>query len=651
MSNIKRQDYLKDEISKIEEEVTSINNTVNNLSIPKKTSELINDSNFLTEHQDLSNYATKKDMIGDNFEVPEGEIWVKSTNETLDGFTVNEDGYLVMVNTNANVDLNGKGITFIKFGASETIAKIQLYNNSIKKLDVSMLPNVERVFLQDNPICLDKEALENFIETLPDRNGKAIGSITVSDQDIRREVEYGAIKKEWYFGSLLQFDSTKYAKVGSWIKESGLVDVWESAEYGEGTSVVLLDCGYSSDLKSIDYDNVELYAADGTGNTFLASALSSQGNNYYHGNSALTLAIGNGAVVYGGAPKSKALAIKIVDESRGMPIVSTIKASWEKIKEYAQKNEVVAMEWSNTNSGASLNFEDLIDFFESMQNPSLYSKGTCILIDASGNYGQHYSDPLREFRLGSLNGNISLGGYNSITAADKNTTPRVDLDLGFYSYKISIEKTKGTKLAMSGTSIGAHALNGCVAIVYNMLKKKNKGVPPTNKELYNYIIKHTRKPTSSMKVSQVGNGLFSLLAYNDTAIEKPKITRNGWSDEALTLLGDDINFEMGSISKEGIVSSDTRISSTKFIDIPKGTYTITKKDTNWNLALRFFNQDETFYGSTVNGVDFTSFVKVTEFTTPKDLKFKITLGKVGDPTLNLNNNIYITDLFQITKTN
>ena len=85
----------------------NLKNKVDNLVIPSKTSDLENDSGFITEHQSLDDYITKSDTVGlitntgdvdtNNYLVEHQDISGK-----LDKSEVFSNGVFTTVNTNSN---------------------------------------------------------------------------------------------------------------------------------------------------------------------------------------------------------------------------------------------------------------------------------------------------------------------------------------------------------------------------------------------------------------------------------------------------------------------------------------------------------------------------------------------------------------------
>ena len=173
--------------------------------------------------------------------------------------SLSEDGKgIIELGSHTTLDLNTQGIKSITINNATTLNKLIAYGNNLVELRVNGSENLQYIHIHNNPICSDKNALILLANDLVDRNGKAFGSIIIGDttdsanntaiQTLRREIEIYFIGKDWYFGSTLLYTDTnlKY-----WIKKSGVVDIWESAEYGEGSTVSVADVGFSK-LNCVD---------------------------------------------------------------------------------------------------------------------------------------------------------------------------------------------------------------------------------------------------------------------------------------------------------------------------------------------------------------------------------------------------------------
>lgn len=146
--------------------------------------------------------------------------------------------------------------------------------------------------------------------------------------------------------------------------------------------------------------------------------------------------------------------------------------------------------------------------------------------------------------------------------------------------------------------------------------------------------------------------------YYDSVSDTIKVytAKTGWRKVALAeqtftpVLTSGASFEVGTVSgSTGELSAqDNRVRTIDFIDLKKGDYKLEYIDTSYNIALRFYNSDETFYGTTVNGINFTGFTTATNLTLISDFKIKILVGKSDNSNIS-SDGFDITKIFQIKK--
>ena len=133
-----------------------------NLEVPTKTSELINDSNFLTEHQDLSNYATKS-------EIPDVSTFI--TQEQLEAKDYADKAYVAEKVTEAvtggQVDLSPY---LKKTEASSTYVKKEAGKSLIADTEITRLASVTNY---------DDTSISNRIKTVED-NYSSLATVATS---------------------------------------------------------------------------------------------------------------------------------------------------------------------------------------------------------------------------------------------------------------------------------------------------------------------------------------------------------------------------------------------------------------------------------------------------------------------------------------
>lgn len=459
--------------------------------------------------------------------VPSGKIWLKTSTGTYNDLEVNEDGFFEL-SVSSTMSLNGKNITHIFIGSNANLTKLVIYNNEINRLDVSACTNIRYIHIHDNPICNNRVAMENMLNSLPDRNGKAFGSIVVSNQEIRREVEPIAIEKDWYFGSTIQYDTAKLANCDNWLKNTHVMDIWESAEYGEGANVCILDSGFSPDLNNVDYSRVIVKTCHPELGTGLPANMST--NTKYHGNTALCTIGGNGTKIQGCAPKCNMYCIRmadddgIVDKYEYLEMIRILKEDFKDIT-FATYSYPIFY-----NGGYDITTKDIFDMTAPIMRISDYTEAGGLFIQCGGNSGDYYTTPIPEVGdQGTFKGGIEVGAlWQEDNTSTNWTSPRNTMDVSTYGTNFRFEKTKGDYSGiMSGTSQACQSLAGYGALIFNLLKKKLNR-EPSSYEMYDFIITRTDKSkvndTTKLKM---GNGRFDFMAYNSSPFKVPKIIEYG----------------------------------------------------------------------------------------------------------------------------
>lgn len=227
------------------------------------------------------------------------------------------------------VDISGNEITEVEISNCNNLQKLFIYNNNINSLNLSELSNLQYIHMQNNPICKNKELMTQMISALPDRNNKAFGSIVMYDfvpprnfesmteeqrsiRELRKELEKTSIPKDWYFGSAIMYDEVEKNKVPNTVTMSNVVDIWESAEYGEGAVYASLYEIYVPNQTSEWNKDVFLAKYDITSTGEVVESTQTDSNTSYdtgHGTSTNSILISQGNEMYGLIPKAKCIAI------------------------------------------------------------------------------------------------------------------------------------------------------------------------------------------------------------------------------------------------------------------------------------------------------------------------------------------------------
>ena len=480
----------------------------------------------------------EESTITDNsciIEVTDASATVKATfdNGSTTSVSLSEDGKgIIELGSHTTLDLNTQGIKSITINNATTLNKLIAYGNNLVELRVNGSENLQYIHIHNNPICSDKNALILLANDLVDRNGKAFGSIIIGDttddanntaiQTLRREIEIYFIGKDWYFGSTLLYtdSSLRY-----YIKNSGVVDIWESAEYGEGTTVAIADIGFSK-LNCVDSTTRWKYPLNassqaGTDSNPLPLPTNTLGYlntaTLNHGNLAQTCVGGSltSTTGKGIAPKCSIIPIKLGDAKAGYFYSNELVKMMTHVLNHQDEIDTLVMStsvsWFNERL-ANNNFYKLKELSKKFMYDTEIT--FCAADKNSTNANSDFSKEVytAEFPM-FLEGAICCGAAQSNNAILSSTCPNSALQWVFYGQDITYEISTHKTTKASGCSPANFLLGGCVALMTNLLTKKF-GRKPTREEKEKYLLERTI-PYSNLVMKQAGNGLFNFMAYND----------------------------------------------------------------------------------------------------------------------------------------
>ena len=480
----------------------------------------------------------EESTITDNsciIEVADASATVTATfdNGSTSSVSLSEDGKgIIELGSHTTLDLNTQGIKSITINNATTLNKLIAYGNNLVELRVNGSENLQYIHIHNNTICSDKNALILLANDLVDRNGKAFGSIIIGDttdddnntaiQTLRREIESYFIGKDWYFGSTLLYtdSSLRY-----YIKNSGVVDIWESAEYGEGTTVAIADIGFSK-LNCVDSTTRWKYPLNassqaGTDSNPLPLPTNTLGYlntaTLNHGNLAQTCVGGSltSTTGKGIAPKCSIIPIKLGDAKAGYFYSNELVKMMTHVLNHQDEIDTLVMStsvsWFNERL-ANNNFYKLKELSKKFMYDTEIT--FCAADKNSANANSDFSKEVytAEFPM-FLEGAICCGAAQSNNAILNTTCPNSALQLVFYGKDITYETSSHGTTKASGCSPANFLLGGCAALMTNLLTKKF-GRKPTREEKEKYLLERTI-PYSNLVMKQAGNGLFNFMAYND----------------------------------------------------------------------------------------------------------------------------------------
>ena len=440
-----------------------------------------------------------------------------------------------------SLDVNGSQITAMYFGDNTTLTKLVAYDNNISKLNLSKLTKIQKVHIHNNPICNDEIAMREMIISLPDRNGTYLGSIVTSNQIIRSAIETVAIDKEWYFGSTLQYDAkaTTINNVNYYIEKAGIYDIWESAEYGEGRTVFMVDTGFSNNLSNIDYTNTVIKTYNCQGKEYSDGWQcprpsgfdgEEENSNMYNGNIDFTILFGNGKgatkPIYGIIPKAKAILSRLSDDYGSKYTPSYYSPLIDQLRKHSHEIDAITLP-IGTMPGRPTS-DKVIDLYSKIAKPSLLTEGGVVCNCSAGDYGDDSQPIYDQATYGALKGSMHIGWATDSGGMQSQSGRQKSLDFMFYGMNINGESPANTQRTANSTSQASVLMGGICCLVKNMLEKKYRRTP-TSEEIYDFLRKHTNGRGNGDK-HRVGNGLFSFTNYNTNPEKVWKIVDREWKE-------------------------------------------------------------------------------------------------------------------------
>ena len=206
------------------------------------------------------------DAIGDKtiYLKGKGEVVISNSEITINK-SLSEDSEteitLTLTNNDKTLKISpSKNVIYIKCN-SMNVSKINLkdfinlntlicYDNNLNNLRATYNLKLQYLHCFNNPFINNDTELIETIKSLINRNDRAFGSAiinsVVGDRTQIDKVESMAIAKNWVFGSPLMYTTNTYtaSKIEPFLKQTGVLDVWETAEYGKGRLIGIMDTGF-----------------------------------------------------------------------------------------------------------------------------------------------------------------------------------------------------------------------------------------------------------------------------------------------------------------------------------------------------------------------------------------------------------------------
>lgn len=406
------------------------------------------------------------------------------------------------------------------------LKKLVAYKNNLQELDCTQAINIQYVHIHENPMILNKTKCIELITSLPDRNNKAWGSLIFGDKSTYKSVEYLAIYKDWYFGSTIQYIPAEWAKCHYAIRQSGVADIWESADYGEGVTIGIVDKGFDLDLTEIDYTKLKgkfNFTNQGAENEV---PLPQTGLDNYHGNKHLSVMCGNGkTTVYAPAFKSNFYLLKVFDNSSNVLLA-------DENKLYAKLNtmndiDILSVAYGYIERNTQEDAIHAKGWIDPMTDDTSYLERYGVYIGYSaGNDNEGQTNTVLPAPYPRALRNVSAigacGGYKPANWIDyfaASITPNASSTcfkgVDFISYSPQYcEYKRGVFDQFGGTSCAGPFSNALAALVFNLLRKKYNRKPKAE-EVRNCMSRRTIDSYQGTPTEKVGTGRLSLMSYNE----------------------------------------------------------------------------------------------------------------------------------------
>lgn len=400
------------------------------------------------------------------------------------------------------LDCNSMNVSSCDISKCTNLTEIVCYNNNINTLDFTNNTQIQYIHCFNNPLVTNDTNLLAMINTLPDRNNKAYGSIIIDNRTQMLKVEPTSIQKDWLFGSAIMYNATEWAKCGYHFKQLGVADIWESGDQGAGITIAVIDCGF--DLTCQEYNSSYLKGVKNFSNQGSSTQVPlPTGGTPTHGNSTSTLIVAKGVKMYGIAPQMNYYLLKTSD------ISNICYTSWvSNAINYALQQGVDLISTSQSFAAGDNTLLTAIKNF-CLANNKGYSGSP--LVCSGGNTGDN-NPATDDFRYpGAYKYPLAIGAINSSNILATWSSSYLGIDLVNYGVSITSQTTNSAYGTMSGTSFSTPITAGIVALLMKIFFKK-MGRKPTATEIYEQLIKRT--VSMGIDVRSCGVGRIQLMSYN-----------------------------------------------------------------------------------------------------------------------------------------
>lgn len=452
-------------------------------------------------------------------------------NETIIEHTFGDQREVEIQNATIISEINAaeNGIISIILSGCSKLNKLLIYNNGIRNLDLSQATEMQYIHIQNNPICKDKVAMEAMISSLPDRNYKAFGSIVMYDfippnnvmteeqssiRNLRKELEKISIPKDWYFGSAILYHPSEKNKVPNTVIMSNVVDIWESAEYGEGVVYASLYEEYIPDQTSEWTKEQFLAKYDITATGEIVESTQTDSNTPYdtgHGTGTNSILISQGNEMYGLLPRARCVAIMRGNANENVSDWYFSQNVFNKLTELEKLDFVFTATTYTTDS------ERIYEAYEQSIRKCLDRHKTLFFI-CSMNSGDDdistkdpYVNTYHAHMVSGCNLDIDTSNIETYISAPSSGDSRIKFTGNYAGINI-LRKEGGISAGGYGTSHATPFQAGIFCLLKNLYEKKKREY--TLEELEQYTYNHAR-PLHYNEDKVSGYGTLDCMHFRD----------------------------------------------------------------------------------------------------------------------------------------
>ncbi|WP_294155377.1 S8 family serine peptidase [uncultured Clostridium sp.] len=461
----------------------------------------------------LASSFTKSDVTID---FGNGKIMTASIDSSLRSFSTNytdSSEKLISISNSSIISslyCNNMNISELRLNTLQNLEKLVCYNNNIASLDFSNNSIIQFIHCFSNPIIDNDTSLTAMIKSLPDRNNKAYGSLIIDNTVQRLKMESISIQKDWLFGSAIMYNEKEWAKCGYHFKQTGVADIWESAERGDGVTIAIIDVGF--DLNCIEYDKSRIIETKNFSNHGRSNEVPiPTSGTITHGNSTSCILMAKGINMYGICPNASFRLYKACDD-KSVAYSNWVSSALNYCK--SKKVNIVSMSLSFRSS-----YTNLYNSVKNLCLPGIFSfyKGIP-LVCSNYNIGDNNSGTDEVSYPGFYKYPISMGSLKSNNELSNSSPSYNGIDFVTYGKSIYTQKAYNAYGNFSGTSASTPLAAGIATLLINIFYKKNKYYP-SEKELYLELCKRTIPMNIDSKSCGVGRLMLTSYNENPTKIE------------------------------------------------------------------------------------------------------------------------------------